>query len=240
MKVFSIKVEELSIILFIAVIVSGIFYTTYQEKQSVHNMLPGMSKVVIIDAGHGGWDPGKKGTKGADEKDLNLMIAQKLQMFLEQGGATVYMTRSEDEALGERKGQDMRERKKIVNNGEGDILISIHQNAFPQESVKGAQVFYHKNSEEGKKLAETIQESMISFADNDNTRVAKANSDYYILRTTEIPSALVECGFLSNSEEEKKLNQEKYQEKIAWAIYLGIMNYFSGDEFAYQAWYEKE
>jgi N-acetylmuramoyl-L-alanine amidase len=240
MRVFSIKVEELSIFLFIAIILSGIFYTANQEKRSVHNLLPGMSKVVIIDAGHGGWDPGKKGTQGADEKEINLQIAQKLQAFLEQGGATVYMTRTEDEALGTRKGQDMRERKSIINSMEGDILISIHQNAFPQASVKGAQVFYYKNSEKGKKLAETIQESLISFADNDNKRVAKSNNDYYVLRTTEIPAALVECGFLSNSEEEKKLNDEKYQEKIAWAIYLGIMNYFSGDEFAYQVWYETE
>ena len=124
----------------------------------------------------------------------------------------------------------MNERESITNESEGDILISIHQNAFPKGSVKGAQVFYHKQSEEGRRLAENIQNTLKTFVDPENTRTVKANSDYYILRTTKIPAAIVECGFLSNSKEEKLLNEEMYQEKMAWAIYMGIMEYFSEEK----------
>lgn len=237
MKVFSTRVENLSIIFFVAVLIGGIWYTASRKKESVPTMLPVMNKVIILDAGHGGWDPGKKGTGGVDEHELNLKIAKKIQCFLEQGGATVYMTRATDEALGDRKRSDMNERKRIANETGGDILVSIHQNAFPQASIKGAQVFYHSSSEDGKRLAKSIQNTLKSFADNENKRSAKDNTSYYILRATEIPAALVECGFLSNPTEEQKLNQEEYQEKIAWAIYLGIVDYFSEDgAFASEVW----
>ena len=204
---------------------SGLYFTI-QKQNTVETMLPVNSKVIILDAGHGGWDPGKTGTQGDNEKNINLQIAQKLNQYLEQGGAVVYMTRNSDEALGEKKGEDMKERKRIANESEGDIFISIHQNAFPKGSAKGAQVFYHKQSQEGKKLAEEIQKSLKKYVDDENIREVKENTNYYILKKTELPSALVECGFLSNLEEEKKLNTEEYQQKVAWAIYVGIMNYF--------------
>ena len=231
MKVFALKLENLSVFLLVMVIIAGLYIT--EKKQSVVNtMLPLDSKVVILDAGHGGWDPGKTGTIGENEKNINLEIAQKLKQYLEQGGAIVYMTRDTDEALGEKKGEDMKERKRIANESQGDIFVSIHQNAFPKGSAKGAQVFYHKQSEEGKKLAEEIQKSLKKYVDSENTREIKENTNYYILKKTELPSALVECGFLSNTEEEQKLNTEEYQQKVAWAIYVGIMNYFddSGKE----------
>lgn len=193
-------------------------------------MLPVDQKVVILDAGHGGWDPGKIGTGGDDEKNINLIVMEKLQQYLEQGGATVFVTRATDEALGQAKRSDMAERKKIANENSGDILVSIHQNAFPSSGVKGAQVFYHKSSENGKKLAELVQESLKANVNSENKRQAKQNSDYYILRTTEIPAVIVECGFLSNPGEEALLNDGAYQDKLAWAIYLGIIEYFSEDE----------
>lgn len=201
-------------------------YTQYQQES-----LPAMSsvsrKIIILDAGHGGWDPGKTGTSDSqDEKNINLAVMEKLQRYLEQGGATVYITRSTDEALGESKRKDMAERKVIVDESEGDLLISIHQNAFPSASVKGAQVFYHESSPAGKQMAEVIQESLRTNVDEGNTRQAKSNKDYYILRAVEIPAVLVECGFLSNTNEEHLLNQEEYQEAIAWAIYLGVMEYY--------------
>ncbi len=233
MKVFALKLENLSIFLLVMVIIAGLYIT--QKKQSTVNaMLPVDSKVVILDAGHGGWDPGKTGTIGENEKNINLQIAQKLRQYLEQGGAIVYMTRDTDEALGAKKGEDMKERKRIANESDGDIFVSIHQNAFPKQSAKGAQVFYHKQSEEGKKLAEKIQNSLKKYVDGKNIREIKENTNYYILKKTELPSALVECGFLSNAEEEQKLNTEEYQQKVAWAIYVGIMNYFddSGEESA--------
>ncbi|NDO46711.1 N-acetylmuramoyl-L-alanine amidase CwlD [Clostridium sp. MD294] len=225
MKVFSLKMENLSIFVLLMIIVSGLYFTI-QKQNVVETMLPVNAKVVILDAGHGGWDPGKTGTQGDNEKNINLQIAQKLKQYLEQGGAVVYMTRDSDEALGQKKGEDMKERKRIANESEGDIFVSIHQNAFPKGSAKGAQVFYHKQSEEGKKLAEEIQKSLKKYVDNENTREIKENTNYYILKKTELPSALVECGFLSNADEEKKLNTEEYQQKVAWAIYVGIMNYF--------------
>ncbi len=225
MKVFSLKIENLSIFVLLMIIVSGLYFTI-QKQNTVETMLPVNAKVVILDAGHGGWDPGKTGTQGDNEKNINLQIAQKLKQYLEQGGAVVYMTRNSDEALGQKKGEDMKERKRIANESEGDIFVSIHQNAFPKGSAKGAQVFYHKQSQEGKKLAEEIQKSLKKYVDDENTREIKENTNYYILKKTELPSALVECGFLSNLEEEKKLNTEEYQQKVAWAIYVGIMNYF--------------
>lgn len=198
-----------------------------ENRQSIDTMLPVENKTVIIDAGHGGFDPGKTGTSGEDEKNINLKISEYLKQYLEQSGATAIITRNSDESLGNTKKADMAERKNIVNNSDGDILISIHQNSFTSEKANGAQVFYYKTSEEGKLLAEYIQSSLSETLDKNNTRIAKANSDYYVLRTTTIPSAIVECGFLSNHNEEKKLNDDSYQQKTAWAMYKGIIDYFS-------------
>lgn len=227
MKVFSVRFEELSILLFVAVIILGVSHIA-RKKEAITAMMPVMQKTIVIDAGHGGFDPGKTGSQGENEKVINLQIAKKLQMYLEQGGATVYMTRNEDEALGDKKQSDMKERKAIANDSGADMLISIHQNAFPKQSAKGAQVFYHKQSAEGKLLAQSIQQALQD-CDQENNREAKANTDYYILRTTTVPAAIVECGFLSNPTEEEKLNTEEYQEKIAWAIYVGILNYLEAE-----------
>ena len=194
-----------------------------REKTAVFSM---MDATVVLDAGHGGWDPGKTGTQGANEKELNLAVAEKLAEYLELGGAEVILTRSSDDALGKGKGGDMAERKRIANESGGALLISIHQNAFPSEKARGAQVFYHKSSESGRLLAECVQESLRERVDGSNRRAAKENEAYYILRTTEIPAVLVECGFLSNGEEERLLNDEGYQEKLAWAIYCGVLDYF--------------
>ena len=202
------------------------------QKQSIRTMMPMAAKNIVLDAGHGGWDPGKIGKRGENEQALNLAITQKLQQYLEQGGANVYLTRADSNALGQSKKEDMRQRKEITNTSQADILISIHQNAFPTSSPKGAQVFYHKQSAEGKELAQYIQNSLKQRTDTNNKREAKANTDYYILRTTEIPAALVECGFLSNPEEEQKLNDTEYQDKVAWGIYCGILDYFAAKEGA--------
>ena len=123
----------------------------------------------------------------------------------------------------------MAERKKITNESDGDILISIHQNSFTSGKASGARVFYYKASDEGKKLAEYVQQSLIDTLDKNNNRLAKPNSDYYVLRTTQIPAAIVECGFLSNADEEAKLNTDDYQQQTAWAIYKGIVSYFNGE-----------
>ena len=206
-------------------ILGCLFYTIFCGRAS-DAMFPMMDAVIVLDAGHGGWDPGKTGIGGANEKELNLTVVEKLAEYLEQGGAEVILTRSSDDALGSGKRADMAERKRIINESHGDILISIHQNAFPSAKAKGAQVFYHNTSEKGKLLAECLQENLRNRVDGSNQRQAKENASYYILKTTEIPAVIVECGFLSNLEEEKLLNDRNYQERLAWAIYCGILDYF--------------
>lgn len=198
-------------------------------EESIPVMMPVGGKVIVLDAGHGGFDPGKVGTNGEDEKNINLIILDKLQNFLEQAGATVVVTRATDEALGDTKNEDMSNRKEIINGSDADILVSIHQNSYTSSNVKGAQVFYHEGSEEGKRLAELIQWNLKEYADSENKRIEKENSDYYILKTTNIPAVLVECGFLSNADEEMLLNDSIYQEKIAWGIYVGIIDFFEND-----------
>lgn len=230
MKVFSMRLEQTGIFFLAILLGVGVFVTWKETKRTTPAMYPVMEKKIIIDAGHGGWDPGKTGTGGEDEKNINLKVSKKLQAYLEQSGATVFVTRLEDEALGQKKQNDMKERKSIANDSGGDILISIHQNAFPKAKAKGAQVFYHKSSEEGRKLATCIQGALKTSVDAENKREPKENKDYYILRTTTIPAAIVECGFLSNPTEEQKLNEQQYQEAVAWAIYKGIIDYFSQGE----------
>ena len=214
-----------SVLLCLCIICGCMGYTIYGNR--VENvMFPLMQAKIVLDAGHGGWDPGKTGTGGVNEKELNLLVAEKLAEYLEQGGAEVILTRESDDALGEGKRTDMAERRRIANESGADILVSIHQNAFPSAKVRGAQVFYHNSSGNGKVLAECVQENLQHRVDGSNNRQAKENKDYYILRTTEIPAVIVECGFLSNAEEEKLLNDATYQEKLAWAIYCGILDYF--------------
>jgi N-acetylmuramoyl-L-alanine amidase CwlD len=226
MKVFSIKKESIIFVICMGIILANLINSIGNETKPTFSM-PLSNKIILIDAGHGGWDPGKVADNNIFEKDINLEIAKKLQEYLEQSGAFVFMTRVEDEALSDKKVKDMIKRKEISNSTSADMMISIHQNSFSQEKVKGAQVFYYKESESGKKLAEFIQTEIKKNIDENNNRVAKTNSDYYILRKIKIPSVIVECGFLSNNNELEKLTSNEYQNKIAWAIYLGILDYYS-------------
>ena len=184
------------------------------------------NRTVIIDAGHGGEDPGAIGSNGTLEKDINLNIALKLQQFIEQNGGVVFMTRVDDAKMEGSKRNDMQLRKKLRDNEDGDIFISIHLNSFPGPGCNGAQTFY-ADDEQSKALAEKIQKNMVELLDENNTRIAKKLTDVYLLKKVNIPSVIVECGFLSNSKEEKMLADETYQSKIAMSIYLGINEYFS-------------
>ena len=190
---------------------------------------PVAGKIVIVDPGHGGFDPGKPGIKGEDEKHLNLKIAILLRDYLESAGAIVIMTRTTDDDVDgmdgvKHKSKDMVERKKLAEGG--DVLVSIHQNSFTQSSVHGAQTFFNAKSEHGKQLAQHIQSQIKRYVDTTNRREAKSNTNYYVLKATEIPAVIIECGFLTNPEEEEKLNHPVYQEKMALGIYLGIVKYF--------------
>lgn len=190
----------------------------------------GNSNVIVIDPGHGGFDPGKVGINDALEKEINLSISFKLKTALEKEGYEIVLTRTTDTGLNtatdkSKKSADMRNRVKVINDTKPLLAISIHQNSYPSESVKGAQVFYYKASEEGKKLAEIIQESMKRLLDSNNKRVAKDNSNYYMLTHTQCPTVIVECGFLSNQQEARMLLDEDYQEKVAMAITNGVKDY---------------
>ncbi|WP_019907969.1 N-acetylmuramoyl-L-alanine amidase CwlD [Thermoanaerobacter indiensis] len=188
--------------------------------------VPIMNKVVVIDAGHGGPDPGKPGKYGKDEDELNLEIAQKLRELIEESGGIVVMTREDDTLSDGSLSKDLKNRVVKANEVIADVLISIHLNSFSQSKYKGAQVFYQNNSEKGKLLAELIQQELRNTLDPDNDRMAKSSNSYYLLRNAKMPAVIVECGFMSNPEEEKLLNDEKYQYKIAWAIYKGLIHYF--------------
>ncbi|HHU73239.1 MAG TPA: N-acetylmuramoyl-L-alanine amidase CwlD [Clostridiales bacterium] len=188
--------------------------------------------IIVIDPGHGGRDPGKVGVNGALEKDVNLSIALKLKDLLEQNDITVVMTRTEDVGLysesdSNKKNADLRKRVEIIHSCKANLAVSIHQNSFQEEYVKGAQVFYHAQSTEGKKLAEIIQEQLKETLKDGNHRKAKSNDNYFMLRKTECPLVIVECGYMSNHKEAALLLDEEYQEKLAWGIHLGIMSYIN-------------
>ncbi len=207
-----------------SVVVSVWSVRSVSTKKTVEKMK------VLIDAGHGGDDPGKVSSDGTKEKDLNLAIATKLGTYLKKQGLEVYYTRQKDDGLyspgaSNKKVQDMQNRCAVVENVDPNFMISIHQNSFSDGQVHGAQVFYYATSEESKLLGESLQQSLVSHVDPKNHRKAKANESYYILKKTKCPSVIVECGFLSNAEECKKLKTDAYQRKIVEAIYQGILIY---------------
>lgn len=192
--------------------------------------------VVAIDIGHGGNDPGKVGVDGSLEKDINLQIAKRLKAYLESSDVEVVMTRDDDIGLynasdSNKKMADMRKRCEIINEATPDLVISIHQNSYHQEAISGGQVFYYKSSEKGKQLAEIIQKRFDYVLGEDNRRAAKANDNYYLLLHVKQPIVIVECGFLSNWNEAAKLNSEEYQDKLAWTIHMGVMEFLNNINF---------
>lgn len=180
--------------------------------------------VVVVDAGHGGGDPGKIGVNDAKEKDINLSIAVYLKKYLEKEEIQVIMTREDEERLADSQVGDLKARVRMINEHSPDLTVSIHQNSYHESSVHGAQVFYYTHSQESKKAAEIMQES-IKTADKRGSRQAKANDTYYLLEKTKTPIIIMECGFLSNHEEAEKLVTEKYQKDVAKSISNGIVEY---------------
>lgn len=177
---------------------------------------------------------GAQSSNGTTEAATNLAIAVKLQNLLETSGCTVILTRSDENAiydidsktLKQKKVSDIRNRVKIGNESSADIFVSIHLNKIPQSQYDGWQTFYKEGSSEGEKLAKSIQGNLNEAIQRENNRIAKTIDNIYIIRKVEIPTTIVECGFLSNPEEEKLLLQDDYQNKLAWGIYNGIIDYF--------------
>lgn len=229
----------------ITLILSGIFLSIFvfilttgksgeQNKYISTVSLPASGKTIVIDAGHGVPDEGAQSSNGTTEAETNLKIALKLQNLLEQSGCTVILTRSDENAiydidsktLKQKKISDIKNRVKIGNESSADIFVSIHLNKIPQPQYDGWQTFYKEGSEEGAKLAKIIQESLNKTIQKENNRIAKTIDKIYIIKHVEIPTTIVECGFLSNPEEEKLLLEDDYQNRLAWGIYNGIIDYF--------------
>lgn len=191
---------------------------------------------ILIDPGHGGVDQGASGDMKIGEAPINLAISKKLMSFLEGSGFEVEMTRYDDSGLytelsstiRAKKNEDLKNRVELINNSNADLVISIHLNSFPQKQYYGAHVFYQKSNEVTTKLAaDTIQESMKNILDKSNARVPQIKKDIKIMDNTTVPVILIECGFLSNNNEERKLISDDYQEKTSWAIYTGILKYWN-------------
>ncbi len=194
--------------------------------------------IIVIDCGHGGEDGGAVSENGIIEKDINLEIGLTLKTLFVQNGFKVVMIRETDKAiysdsaksLKEKKISDLHNRSDICNCSLENIYISIHQNKFEESKYKGSQVFYSSNTQESKLLAESIRSAIIGLLQKDNERQCKeATSDIYILDKAQVPAVLVECGFLSNPEEERLLNKEHYRNQVAFSIYCGFLDFYNNN-----------
>lgn len=187
-------------------------------------------RTVVIDPGHGGIDGGAISVLGDEEQEINLNISLKLRDKLKSKGIGVVMTRETDTGLyGEndrnKKVADMKARCSLINEVNPDIMVSVHQNNYSSEGVKGAQVFFYSHSPEGEKAAVILQKYLREGLDKNNERKAKKNDNYYILINVKCPAVIAECGFLSNYSEAELLKSDEYQEKVAQALCDGICEY---------------
>lgn len=196
-------------------------------------------QTVIIDAGHGGIDGGTSAEGGTLEKDLNLQIALKLDEMLHSMGVNTVLIRDSDisvhddtaKSVRQKKISDLKNRLKIMNEIENAIFISIHQNHFGQSKYCGTQIFYSKNNPLSSKLADKIRMPIITILQNDNTReIKQSGTEIYLLHNAQIPAVMVECGFLSNTQEADNLKNEYYQRKLVFLIAIGIIDYFTDME----------
>lgn len=225
--------------LLIAIIISLFIFSCTPEK-SIETAIQTKDKKpnIVIDAGHGGEDGGAVADDGTVEKDINLKISLSLRDLFKKAGYNVTMTRDKDTSLynsdektiKSKKTADMKKRLEIYNSRSDNIIISIHQNKFEEKKYSGAQVFYSPNNESSQVLAETVRKSIVSSVQKDNKRETKeATKSIYLLYNTPQPAIIVECGFLSNNNELSLLKDEKYQNKIAYAIFNGTLDYIKKD-----------
>lgn len=219
----------------IGVVVSSRDIATKSEDESIEKdevieeKMEYNGTIIVIDPGHGGYDPGKVAINGVLEKDINLAISLLVEEKLTQKGYEVIMTRDTDTSMKESgtdlgKVQDLEARVQVINQSGAALAISIHQNSYITEDIQGAQVFYYENSQEGESAAGVMQNALLT-VDPNNRRQIKSNQSYYLLKRTLIPTIIVECGFLSNREEADKLCEGGYQENVAASIVSGVEKY---------------
>lgn len=228
MRILTIK--RRTIIIFLCVLVCLVMIGVYFGLKTT-SAQPNIKPTIVIDAGHGGRDGGAVGkTTGVTESLLNLQFALKLKDLCENYNFNVVLTRKDMNGLysafaTNKKKSEMQKRQEIIESANPDVVISLHMNSFPVSSSRGAQVFYAEGNESGKVLGESVQNALHNEIDYAKS-VAKVG-DFYVLNCTDKAGILVECGFLSNAEEEVLLQQEDYQEKFCYAILYGILTYFS-------------
>lgn len=239
MKYKRVAVTSIVLIIILVIIISyfgfaslaasfGYSKTGHRDKASPTASIP--KPTVIIDAGHGGIDPGAV-DNGLVEKDLNLKVAEKLKAFLSIAGVDTLMTRSDDSLLGQgetvrkHKTADLKERLNILNAAENCVFVSIHMNKFSSASARGLQAFYASASSDANVLAENIQEFARLLDPSNKRQIKPDGKTIYILENTNKTAVLVECGFISNAEESRLLASDEYQNKLAFAIYCGIIKY---------------
>lgn len=232
-RVRSLYLILLSILFFCMIIV---MFSAFSNSADPTSAALGSNVQVIVDAGHGGEDGGAV-AGDIYEKDINLKIAQKLSAYLQKAGFHVTQVRTEDisvydegiESISEKKTSDLHNRLELFNSDLDNIVISIHQNRFTDSRYSGTQVFYSPNNEDSEKLAEAIRASVVSALQPDNTRECKAaDESIFVMNGAKVPAVLVECGFMSNTEELSKLTDERYQSQLAKCIYKGFMEYYNG------------
>ena len=232
-NLFTFLILAACVYLGITLLIPQIILPTLSKKIFLNNATTDIPSkfTVVIDPGHGGNDPGKVGVTGTLEKNINLKIALHLKELLEAQDLQVIMTRDTDKDLATTstnlKVSDMKERISLIQKSSADIVVSIHQNSYSSPEIYGAQCFYYTNSTEGEQLASILQNQIITSTNQTKIREIKSNNDYYLLKHSSLPTVIVECGFLSNPEEEKLLLTEEYQRKMAWAIHLGILQYLN-------------
>ena len=203
------------------------FLALSKEAASVTSQAAG--KVIVVDAGHGGADPGMVGIGDLEEKGINLAIAQELKELLEKDGYQVVMTREEDKGLyqegsSNKKAQDMQNRCALIAKEKPAVSVSIHQNSLPSsKQTHGAQVFYGKK-EGSAEVANAVQLALNQTVNAGNEKTEKAiDASIFLMKNVTAPAILIECGFLSNPQEEALLTDSVYQERVAWNIFMGIM-----------------
>ncbi|MCH5183345.1 MAG: N-acetylmuramoyl-L-alanine amidase [Oscillospiraceae bacterium] len=213
-------------------LVTSVGYQAFAEAEHPAGLLAGETSAftIILDAGHGGEDPGAV-ANGLDEKVLNLSITNKIAEFLKLSGYNVVLTRSDDRLLynsGEetrKKYYDLYNRLKIAEAYSDAIFISIHMNKFPMESCQGLQTFYSMNDPRSAMLAEALQSSSTLVMPDNRRTIKSDNRTIFLLKNLQIPAVIVECGFLSNSQDAHNLADAEYQDKLAFALAAGIGQY---------------
>lgn len=205
---------------------------------AVSNTTDAHTPVIVIDSGHGGEDGGASSENGVTEKGINLEMAKLCKIFLLAQGFDVRLTRNDDRLLydiyddlddykGQKKIYDLKNRIRFAKEANADLFISLHMNKFFLKEYKGSQVYYSPNSTESEKYASNIQEVIKSFLQKDNQReIKKATSSIYVLNRIECPAVLVECGFLSNSEDLRKILTESYRVDLAVCIDTAVESFY--------------